>query len=275
MEFQKRLNELMQAIGPETFSYRKEDAEVYGELYASIEQYVMEKELLNTAISLPLMRGMLLGDAGAKIGWKEQDTPHLNYYKHCMSICRMLIDLHVPITKEEEDLILAAAICHVLPKKIAFPEKGRELVTTYHLDPQVYEILEINNRRAFHTEDEVREFYANIEKNKLALLVKLVDRGNLVEQLYDLAIWDARRYIRETRNYFFPMCIYAKEHYPELTPMISILMEKMRSLIEVADILSSRYEIRETALSNEILSLHEENARIRGIIHQLEVENGK
>ena len=62
------------------------------------------------------------------------------------------------------------------------------------------------------------------------------------------------------------MCIYGKEHYHELLAPVSVLMEKIRTLIEVAEVLLRKYEVREAELNRDILSLQEENATLRGMI---------
>ena len=65
------------------------------------------------------------------------------------------------------------------------------------------------------------------------------------------------------------MCIYAKEHYIELLSPIGILLEKLRNLTDVAEMLFAKFESMEIELTREILQLKEENATIKGIIQKL------
>ncbi|MCQ2447827.1 MAG: hypothetical protein MJ073_02825 [Oscillibacter sp.] len=50
-------------------------------------------------------------------------------------------------------------------------------------------------------------------------------------------------------------------------------MEKMRNLIAANETLLNRYEEAESALSNEIMTLREENAAIRAMILELKNSN--
>ena len=70
------------------------------------------------------------------------------------------------------------------------------------------------------------------------------------------------------------MCVYAKEKYPELIPVINILMEKARTVVDACAILINRFEKREMELTEDILAYQEENSRIRGIIKYLKQEKG-
>lgn len=187
------------------------------------------------------------------------------YFAHAVAVCGMLIDLHIPISGKEEDILLASALCHILPENIHFSDLQGEL-TEAGLDKAIYQTVICIVRDDNQTTEQQQKFFDTIEHNKLAMLIKLADRGNLVEQLHGISPWTARQYIHETRTFFFPMCIHAKEHYPELLAPISVMMEKMRCLIEVAEILMSRYEAKENDLMLEILALQEENAMLRSIL---------
>lgn len=238
-------------------------------IYESIAAYAAEKGLVYTAAALPLVYDLLGRAADHPSSRFCSAAKHIAYRAHAMAVCHMLIDLHVPVSAEEEDILLASALCHVLPENIRMENLEEELSLKEHLHPDVCRTVRLifwddNNSGAGQ-----EAFYDRIRDNKLALMIKLADRGNLVEQLYGISGWTARSYIHETRSFFFPMCIYAKEHYPDLLAPVSVLMEKMRSLTEVAEILLSRYERREADLSQEILELQEENATLRSLIQSL------
>ena len=272
MIFKQKVETALAAMGEKVLSYEEEAAEPTAEAYAYIESYAYEKKLYNTLLALPLVRGFMLAPADKKVTFRKDFGKEKAYYKHCLAVARMLIDLEIPISDEETDIILAAAICHIMRELIAFPGRAEELTTIYHLDPRVFETVKLVTRDDPLPEKEQRLFYQRIQGNKLALLVRLADRGNLVEQLYGMSLWDAQEYIRETRTYFFPMCIYGKEHFADIRTIINLLMEKMRTLIEVADILSTRYQEREVEITKDILDLQEENSRLRGFIATLEEE---
>lgn len=231
-------------------------------LYRYVRKYAEENGLHNTKIALPMTAEMMSRIHSAK----DENVAAL---RHCLYVCRMLIDLHIPFTSQEEDVLLASSLCHILPENISFRDMEEELTKSYHLDHEVYETVKLIYHPDDISNEELKQFYDNAKLNKLALLVLLADRGNLVEQLYGIASWNAHRYIYETRTFYLPMCIYAKEHYHELLAPVSILMEKMRNLTETAEILLNRYEARENELVQEILALQEENATLKGIIQKL------
>ncbi|MBQ0060095.1 MAG: hypothetical protein KBS83_09135, partial [Lachnospiraceae bacterium] len=91
----------------------------------------------------------------------------------------------------------------------------------------------------------------------------------ILQGLHYVSSWMARRNVYETKTYYFPMCIYAKEQYPELLGCINTLMEKLRNLVELTEMMLNRYEDRENELLQEILALKEENAAIKGIIQRM------
>lgn len=235
-------------------------------LYGIVAQYAQERGLKNTQAALPLARSLMLTAASHPHSLFRNERTHLAYFRHCLSVCHILIDLQPSVSPQEEDILLAAAVCHVLPENIRFLDLDAVLAD---LDPQVRSTVRLIFREGDGVEGQERAFYEAIQKDKLALLIKLADRGNLVEQLYTITSARSHRYMYETRTYFLPMCLYAKEQYPELIPTVSVLMEKMRCLLEVSEILLNRYEAVEAELVTEILALKEENAALRRNIRAL------
>lgn len=223
------------------------------ELFEIVLDYASHRQLHLTAAALPYIRERF--GMGCDI-----------YYRRRLSVCRMLIDLHLPISLEQLDILLAAALSHFLPGD-KIPADHMEIVSRLFADePRVAEVMATLR----HTDYGDKSYYTRLVANRYALMIRLTERGVLVEKLYEWDPADARRYIRETREHFFPMCIYAKEHYPELLGAASILMEKMRNLIVANEALLNRYEDAETSLRGEILALREENVAIRSMISTLQ-----
>lgn len=185
---------------------------------------------------------------------------------HALAVCEVLLELHTGLPHEEEDTLLSAALLHILPGYFPGDDIRDIIVGTHGFSPAVFEIVDSLDAGHMILEEEQEAFYARIQENRLALLVALADRGNTVQNLYRFSTWNAHRYIEETKICYYPMCIYGKEHYHELLAPISVLMEKIRSLLEVTDILLRRYEVREAELLQDIQALREENATIKGII---------
>lgn len=240
----------------------------YERLYGLIMGYTHEKDMINTRKALQLIRGNIenLDDI-------EKHSDHMKRrikkVIHAMCVCQMLIDLHIKITKEEKDVMLTAALLHILPEMEKVENLQEKMSQDWQFDEAVYHLISVIYMESDLSEEEVNQYYNAIQDDPLALLILLADRGNIMQQLHEVPTWSAERYIFETRAFYFPMCIYAKEHYHHLLAPISVLMEKMRSLMEVVEILLRRYETREAEMVQEIIALKEENATIRGMIEHM------
>lgn len=235
-------------------------------LYGILRRYAEEKQLANLQKALPLIREKMENAQNHPDSMFRDAVMHRAYFRHCLSVCHILVELQPELSGREEDILLSAAVCHVLPENIRFLDLDEALAA---LDPQVRDTVRLIYREGDGIEAQDSVFYESIRQDKLALLIKLADRGNLVEQLHSIAGSRSRRYMYETRTYFLPLCLYAKEHYPELIPPVSILMEKMRCLLEVSEILLGRYEALEAELTGEILALQEDNSALRRAIRTL------
>ena len=262
-QFRKQLKENLDDIGVETLSYDESEFWMIRSPYEDIEFFAGERQHINTSTALPLIRGLHDGSHRKSSIMKDGITYRLPYAIHPLMVCRMLIDLHAPLSVEEEDILLASALCHDLIEDIPFPRHGKELITTYHLDPKVYETVKLLSKRRDFTSEEEQEFFHQIETHKLAALVKLSDRGNNVEDLYNMSLWKVHEYVGETRRFFLPMCEHAKEYFPELLQTIEILQDKIVSLTQTAEILVDRYDEREKELLQQVQKLREENEKLR------------
>ena len=248
-------------------TYDVEKMKEFQKSYDSLFQYATNHNLKNTLISLQILPCLLFSNTG-EFQYKEDGITLEKYMKHALYTANLLVDVHPAFNEQEEDLALSVALCHVLVEKVKFEKNGQELTDMYHLDSKVNELIHVNLK----DKTKSAKYYKRIQENKIALLVKLADRCYIVEQLPTHSIHQVRSYVYETKHKFFPMCIYGKEHYPDLYLAIGLLMEKMRTLTEVADILLTRFIERENVLNNEIISLQEENIRIRSLIQQLQEE---
>lgn len=188
------------------------------------------------------------------------------YYRRRLSVCRMLVDLYLPVPKKALDTMLAAALINHMPGDL-IPEDQDEVLGRIYADAApVWETLAILK----HADYSDKSYYDKIIRDPKALIIRLVERSVLLEKLYEWHSTDALRYVRETREFFFPLCLYAKENYPEYLGAASILHEKMRNLTTVNEALLTRFMEIENAISDEILALREENASIRAMIRELE-----
>lgn len=268
--FAESIAEEVRKINPAAFSDPEAQDFADSDAYRFTELYANEHCLRNTAIALPLIRYELAHAAAHPDSRFSNARTHRAYLQHALSVCRILIDLRIPVDPGQEDILLAGAVCHIFPENIRLTDAEEILTTQFHLDPEVGKMVALLFREDNQSDAQQKAFFERVQANKLALILKLADRGNLVEQLYGISSWSARSYIHETRHFFFPMCIYAKTHYPDVIAPVSLLMEKMKCLIEASEILLSRYEARESELTQEIMELQEENASIQRMIRSLQ-----
>ena len=261
-EFQLRLQRTLDDIGKEIFSYDENEYWMYASAYETLEFYAAERRLWNTAVALPLARGLHDGEHRKSSITRKGVSYRLPYVIHPLMVARMLMDMQVPLTLEEEDLMLAAALCHDMIEDISFPKQGRELVEDYRLDERVYEIVKLLSKRRDFTAEEELAFFHRMQQDPLAVLVKLSDRSNNVEDMYNMSVRKVHEYVEETERLFFPMCDYAKENYPAQRIAFEILEDKIRCLTEAALTLADRYAEQEQELLEQLERLKTEHDRL-------------
>lgn len=186
------------------------------------------------------------------------------YLRRRLSVCRMLLNFHLPVEDDTLDSIITVSLYNSLPGDDvpeSHKEHIKELIKDDSTAQNILLTLEQKNYRDM-------TYYENLVKDKYALIIRLTERCVLFETLYEWPFEDAKTFIRQTRESFFPMCIYARENYPEFAEAATILMEKTKNLLQANEVILSRYEETETNLDLEILSLTEENALIKRIIEE-------
>lgn len=191
------------------------------------------------------------------------------YYRRRLSVCRSLIDLHIAVDTKFLDILLAVVLSNHMPGDSVPSDMDRFFSKMYSNEPMINEIL----AELKHTDYSDKHYYESLIYKPYPLIIRLTERSVLLEKLYEWSPEDALKYIRNTRDDFFPMCIYAKEHYPELIEAASILYEKMQNLTYINESLLTRFVETENAIRDEILSLKEENAVVRAMIADLSNSN--
>lgn len=176
------------------------------------------------------------------------------YLIHGLSIAWLLIELRLPVTEKEMDLMLSASVLHILA----------EMYEPYDIEGTV-EQIGLSKNVADFVNDIVtsNQDFDKIVGDRLLLMVKMVERSNLIEHLCDMSIEEAKHFRMDAKRFWFAACVEGKACYQEFDMALSGILEKMRGLIQVMDILFKRYEDEEDELYEEILLLKEENARIR------------
>ncbi|MCF0142290.1 MAG: HD domain-containing protein [Parasporobacterium sp.] len=263
IEYRNKIMAILAELDPEALAFNKDEFWLIQREFEYLEYYALEHRLTNTVIALHLAVGLHDGTYRKSIVQRDGETYRLPYVIHCLWVTKMLADLSVPIPRGEEDIMLAAALCHDMIEDIDFADGGKELYTRFHLDPEVYETVKLVSKRYDFTDEEEKAFFHGIESNKLALLVKLSDRCHNVEDLYNRTSWKVHEYVGETRKFFIPMCEYGLEHYPDINTTLQIFHEKMVNLTHAAEMLVDRYDARKAELTAELEELRKENAELK------------
>lgn len=238
---------------------------MYSKPYLFIKGYATGKNLKYTLKALPLAREIHNGQYRKGIVNFNDKEYHLPYILHCLKVCSTLISLSLPLTNEELDILLAASILHdtIEDNEGFFRKEGYELVTEYGFPIELYETVKLLSKHSGASELELNEYFNKIKLNKIALLVKMADRSHNVEDLYNMKLEKLHKYVKETRDYIYPLATYAKANYPELSNGVTILKSKIVSLTELTETITDLYEekLNEKDLEIESLKLELNNLK--------------
>lgn len=268
-EFDNKLQYLLGTIDQNLLKYSEVEMIAYERSYKVISEYARKKELLNTCISMELLRGLLASNNEKAEYFKGSYVNRLNQYWHALEVAFMLMALHTPLNQEDEDVVMSVALLHVLEKLDIKSELNTIVQNKCHLNPKVFYILNLCKHNKYQSESERIGYYATIQSDYLALLFKLADRGCFISRIYELPAGKAREYVGETKRYFLPMAVHGKERFPQLLGPISVLLEKLRCESDVADLITKKYEVIHEDLNNEILKYLEDNYRLRNKINTI------
>lgn len=257
--FRQRLAAALAGIEPEVLAFHEDEFWMIRAPYEFLEYFAEKHRLFNMALSLPLARGLHDGVYRKLPVIRSGEAHRPPYVIHCLLVCRMLADMWLPISHDEQDILLAAALCHDMIEDMSFPKGGQELTDLYGLDRRVYETVLLVSKRKDFTAEEEQTHFRSIEENKLALLIKLSDRGHNVTDLYNMSEKKIQEYIAETRSFILPMCRYGREQYPELEDALEIMQDQLICLTKTVEMQALRHAGRREELRQTLERLREEN----------------
>lgn len=236
-------------------SYNTEEEFLYVKQYLFIKGYALGKNLPYTLKALPLARKIHNGQyRKGTVTIKGQDYK-LPYVLHVLKVASTLLSLNLPLNNEELDILLASALLHDSIEDGIFLQGGRELVTEYGFTEEIYNVVKSLSKYAGANEQELNDYFNKLKCNKYALLIKLADRSHNVEDLYNMKLEKLHKYVKETRDYVYPLSSYAKANYPELTTGVTILKAKIVSLTELTETLVDMYTEKLEEKDREIQQL--------------------
>lgn len=187
-------------------------------MYTYLKTYASVKEMRQTLISLPLARK--LHENQFRKG-KDQ-VPYI-YHPLLMSCQALSLGL------DDDNLISAALLhdvcedCNVSPEELPVNREIQEAVGLLTRNPSTCPSPEKDFKAYFH----------GISENKIASLVKLLDRCNNVSGM--AAAFSRKKmqsYIQETQEYIYPLFSSVKTYYPEYSNQIFLLKYHMTSVVE-------------------------------------------
>ena len=245
-------------------SYNLEDEPLYNKSYLFIKGFATGRRLPNTLKALPLARKFHNGQYRKGTAIVDGKEARLPYVLHVLKVCSTLISLDLLLDTKELDILCSIALLHdcIEDAEEYFPNGGSELITEYGMPREVFEGVKLVSKRSGASYEELNEYFNNIKLNKLALLVKLADRSHNVEDLYNMKAEKLHKYVKETRDFIYPLCSYGKQNYPELSNGFTILKSKIVSLTELTETIVELYEEKLREKDAEILKLKEENNNI-------------
>ena len=139
----------------------------------------------------------------------------------------------------EEDNLLSACLlhdvcedCQVEPEELPVNEETREAVRL------------LSKPKGFQkTEKGYQEYYDGISRNRIAIMVKLLDRCNNVSGMASCFTDEhMAAYIKETQNYIHPLIEKARKDYPQYANQLFLIRYHMNSVLEtIRHYLYSKY----------------------------------
>ena len=245
-------------------SYDTSEEYLYKDKFNYLKGIAKQGKFRNMAKALPLAR--FLHDGQHRKGYTEVNGQmvQLPYVLHVLKVCSTLEEIsdsfEESFSREDFDLLYTSALLHDVIEDCNkhFSKGGIELVTEYGFPPEVFDIVRLVSKFSGADEYELNAYFNAIKKNKFALLVKLADRSHNVEDLHNLGIEKLHKYVKETRDYIYPLASYGKQHYPEIANAITILKDKIVSLTEEAETLAETFEATLAQKDEEINQLRAE-----------------
>ena len=249
-------------------TYNVEEEFLYSKTYLFIKGFAIGRNLKYTLKALPFARRIHNGQYRKGCITIDGKKYRLPYVLHVLKVASTLISLSLPLDDEELDILICVAILHDSIEDAEdgfFKNDGYELVSDYGFPKEVYQTIKLLSKRSGATEVELNNYFNEIKKNKIALLVKMADRSHNVEDLYNMNIDKLHKYVEETRRWIYPLSSYAKANYPELSNGVTILKSKIVSLTEATETIVQIY-------SKELQKKDEEITKLKEEISQLKME---
>lgn len=188
------------------------------DMYTLVQSVAEKKQLSQTREALPYMNMCHQGQV-------RDGKDRVPYIYHPLKMCCHALAMGI-----DDDEILATILVHDVCE-----DCGK---TTQEL-PVSKKVKEAVGFLSFYVlegktiEESKQIYYNNISKNKIAMLVKVIDRCNNLSTM--AAAFDKARmirYINETEQYILPLLCEIEEKYPEFESVVFLVRYHILSVLE-------------------------------------------
>lgn len=222
----------------------------------NIERWRIEyNQLMNYAITHKMRNLRIALELAVKYHEGQYRDGGEPFIIHPLMVCKMLMLLNVekylkawyPEKSDEWirhqcDVLFAAAVLHDVVEDCELPNKGREMVDEYHLDEEVWIIVNILSKPPKGEPYDPKAYFKGILEIWKATLIKLSDRANNCTTMQVFKESRRIKYILETTEYIYPLCTEGKRKYPQFSNIIKILENLIVSICESLASLSGMKE---------------------------------
>ncbi|MBR4019850.1 MAG: HD domain-containing protein [Firmicutes bacterium] len=194
-------------------------------MYEYIETYATAYNLQQTLQALPFAREKHKGQKRKVAKGNRQP-----YITHPLTMARHALSMGLT-----EDSLLAAILLHDVCEDCGVAPQELPV------EAEVQEAVRLVTRVAGETKE---KYYDQIRGNRIATLVKLIDRCHNVSQMaLAFSREKLRKYIDETEKYILPLLMEAEEQWPEheqqyflLEYQITSQLQSIKALLEREDL---------------------------------------
>ena len=179
-------------------------------LYSYIEQYAEEHNLLETKKALPFAREKHEGQTR-----KGGIIPYIYH--------PLMIAYHMVAIGFGNDAMVAAAILHDVCE-----DCGVEVVDL-PVGEETKEAVKLLTKTKVKPQE---QYYADIARNEIAIMIKIVDRiNNVSDMAKEFSVEKMKRYIANTEMYVYPLFKTIKERYPKYNNQAFLMEYHMISVV--------------------------------------------
>ncbi len=187
-------------------------------MYTYIKAYVTAKGLYQTRSVLAYVREMHAG----QVRKGKDKVPYVN---HPLSLACHAIALGL-----DEDNLLSAALLHDICEDCGV---GVEELPVNDETRNSVALLTKNKKVTKASKEGLEEYYEKLSQDRIALLVKLLDRCNNISNMASgFTIERMASYIIETEEHIYPLFEVADRSFPQYANQIYLIRYHMMSVVE-------------------------------------------